>query len=321
MLPFKDLRDLSPDQIDSLWTTRTFKVVAVRPASKAVLLDAKIESFPGSTWYLNGCGLSVDGYIDEMLVLHVWPPLQEGDVLVQSHHTSSDAEVHEQLINIWQPRWQQMQGASNDLWTRITGFIGSYMPKFVFDLPDITPAEWLRTVRRFKPTAARGADGYAKRDLLHVSPVHISWLLQFLMRIELDDLDWPDQLQQGLVLAIAKHDAAHEAGSYRPIVLFSVLYRCWGSLRSRQLLKQIEGHIHSDAFGFLPSREALQSWLQTQASVEPCGFKWPDIVRDCSGFCKSFQQHTQTSMVCPGPPCWPSRAYSETMAPISFLFY
>lgn len=108
------------------------------------------------------------------------------------------------------------------------------------------------------------------------------------MRIELDDLDWPDQLQQGLVLAIAKHDAAHEAGSYRPIVLFSVLYRCWGSLRSRQLLKQIEGHIHSDAFGFLPSREALQSWLQTQASVELAALNGQTLSGIAVDFVKAF---------------------------------
>ena len=77
-------------------------------------------------------------------------------------------------------------------------FIQSSMPSFQFELPDITPAQWMRTVKRFKPTAARGADGFAKRDLLHMSPTHVAWLLHFLMRIELEDLDWPLQLQHAL---------------------------------------------------------------------------------------------------------------------------
>lgn len=265
---FKDLRDPSPDQIDSLWTSKAYQVIAVREESKAVLLDDGIRPLPGSTWYHNGCGLTVDGYIDEMLVFKQWPNLAVGDVLTQASHTSSDAQVHEQLIDLWKPRWQQLHAVDPDHWSRITGFIQSYMPSFDFVLPDITLDQWMRTVKRFKPNAARGADGFAKRDLLNMSRMHVNWLLQFLMRIELEDLEWPQQLQQGLVLAIAKHSGAHEPGSYRPIVLFSIIYRCWGSLRSRQLLRAIENFVHSDALGFLPGREAMQSWLQIQASVE-----------------------------------------------------
>ena len=265
---FKDLRNPAPDQIDCLWSSKSYTIIAVRPGSQAVLLDAAVIPKAGAVWYHNGCGLSVDGYQEELLVFHKWPDLQVGDVIVQHTHTSSDAEVHEQLIDLWKPRWQQLHEINPDHWTRVTNFIQSYMPSFEFVLPDITPAQWMRTVKRFKPSAARGADGFAKQDLLNMSPAHISWLLQFLSRVELEDSDWPQQLQQGIVLAIAKHGDAHEAGAYRPIVLFSIIYRCWGSLRSRQLLKLIEGHIHSDAFGFLPGREAMQSWLQVQASVE-----------------------------------------------------
>ena len=196
----------------------------------------------------------MDRYIDEMLVFNIWPDIQAGDVLTQSLH---DAEVHDKLVELWKPRWQQLHEVHPDLWTRITGFIGSYMPSFEFVLPDITPEQWMRTVKRFKPSAARGADGYAKQDLLHMSPAHVRWLLRFLRRIELDDIDWPQQMLQGLVLAIAKHDMAHEAGSFTPIVLFSIIYRCWGSLRSRQLLKQIEGFVHSDAFGFFAWQRSL----------------------------------------------------------------
>ena len=265
---FKDLRDPSPDQIDSLWNVKTYTVLAIRPRSNAVLLDQPIKPMERSTWYRNGCGLSVDGYIDELLVFTMWPDIEVGDVITQSTQTSSDAQIHDQLIALWKPRWQQLHEVEPEHWSRVMGFIQSSMPSFQFELPDITPAQWMRTVKRFKPTAARGADGFAKRDLLHMSPTHVAWLLHFLMRIELEDLDWPLQLQHGLVLAIAKHSDAHEPGSYRPMVLFSIIYRCWGSLRSRQLLRLIESFVHSDAFGFLPGREAMQSWLQIQASVE-----------------------------------------------------
>eukprot|EP00435_Cladocopium_sp_Y103_P032036 s2378_g8.t1 len=265
---FHELRDPAPDQIDNLWTTHTYKVLAVRPDSKAVILDAKIVPMDKPLWTLNGCGLSVDGHLEEMLVFSSWPDVQVGHTLTQSTHTRSDDDVHQKLIELWQPRWQQLQAVDPSDWERISGFVQHFMPSFSFCLPDITPAQWMKTVRRFKPKAARGADGYAKLDLLHMSPVHVTWLLQLLNGIELGTFDWPRQLQEGLVLALAKCQDAHAAGSYRPIVLLSIIYRCWGSLRSRQLLRMLEPYIRGDALGFLPAQEAAQSWLQVQSCVE-----------------------------------------------------
>ena len=265
---FRELRDPKPDQIDNLWTSKEYTVKAVRPSSKAALLDAEIVPMDRPRWSFNGCGLTVDGHEEEMIVFSVWPDLQVGHTLTQSTHTRSDDEVHQKLFELWQPRWQQMHEVDPSTWDRIVGFVQNFMPSFSFSLPDITPEQWLRTVRRFKPTAARGADGYAKKDLLYMSPVHISWLLQFLTDIENGRQDWPQQMLEGLVLALAKHSDAHTAGSFRPIVLFSMIFRCWGSLRSRQILKLLEACMHSDAFGFIPGREAAQSWLQLQGSVE-----------------------------------------------------
>eukprot|EP00438_Fugacium_kawagutii_P008486 Skav210938 [mRNA] locus=scaffold713:136269:139058:- [translate_table: standard] len=47
-----------------------------------------------------------------------------------------------------------------------------------------------------------------------------------------------------------------------------MVFRIWGSLRCRQLLRILEAYIHSDAHGFLPGRETMQCWLQIQSSIE-----------------------------------------------------
>ena len=75
------------------------------------------------------------------------------------------------------------------------------------------------------------------------------------------DVDW-------LVLALAKRPDSHHEDSYRPIVLFSMIYRLWASLRCRQLLALLEHWVHSDAHGFLPGREALASWATIQSAIE-----------------------------------------------------
>ena len=102
-----------------------FTVIAVRPSTKAVLLDRQVPMLAGSAWYHHGCGLSVDGYYDELLTFTHWPDLQVGDVITQSSHTTSDAEVHEQLTALWKPRWQQLQAVDPTHWSRIINFIQS----------------------------------------------------------------------------------------------------------------------------------------------------------------------------------------------------
>eukprot|EP00435_Cladocopium_sp_Y103_P060150 s1104_g21.t3 len=150
----------------------------------------------------------------------------------------------------------------------MTRFVAAYMPKIPLILPPLTLEMWTTALRRFRPNAARGADGWARKDLMNMSPFHMTQLLQLLTAIEQNQDAWPAQLLEGLVIAIAKRDDAHRPNEFRPIVLLSLIYRCWASLRSRQMLSQLEPYIHSDAHGFLPTREPGQTWLQIQAAVE-----------------------------------------------------
>ena len=142
------------------------------------------------------------------------------------------------------------------------------MPKLPLVVPPLTVEMWKKALQRFRPAAARGADGWARSDLLNMSPFHTKQLIALLSAIEDNQTEWPKQLLEGLVIAIAKCDDAHRPNEYRPIVLLSIIYRCWASLRARQMLAQLEMYIHSDAHGFLPSREPGQTWLHIQAAVE-----------------------------------------------------
>eukprot|EP00438_Fugacium_kawagutii_P036701 Skav200933 [mRNA] locus=scaffold2433:377025:382227:+ [translate_table: standard] len=265
---FSELRDPAPDQIDCLWTSTSYRVLAVKPQSNAVLLDHPVEEIPSAKWFRNGCEVHIRTFVEEMVVFETWPQLEPEDVLVQHTHTKNDAEVHSALIHLWKARWQDSRMLSDVDWNRVTSFVRAFMPTFPFVVEDLQPDEWLRTVRRLSKTAARGADGYSKLDLLNMSSYHLELLLRFFNDIERGVRTWPLQFYESIVLGLAKQIGAHEAGHFRPIVLFSMLYRIWGSLRCRQLLRQLERYAHSDALGFMPGRETLQAWLQVQSAVE-----------------------------------------------------
>ena len=94
-------------------------------------------------------------------------------------------------------------------------------------------------VNKFKATAARGPDGFSKADLQHMPDAFLDALLGMLHIVETTDADWPAQLTFGTVLGLSKVDDAHEVHHFRPITLFSTIYRTWSRLRTRQMVRQL----------------------------------------------------------------------------------
>eukprot|EP00435_Cladocopium_sp_Y103_P059462 s772_g21.t1 len=86
--------------------------------------------------------------------------------------------------------------------------------------------------------------------------------------IETTSTTWPKQLLFGTVLGLAKCRDAHEEGQFRPITLFSVLFRCWSRLRTKHMLMQLAQYMPAETLGFLPHREASELWLLLQGQIE-----------------------------------------------------
>ena len=140
--------------------------------------------------------------------------------------------------------------------------------------------------RRYKPRAAKGPDGMARADLLHMHPQHVAMLVAFLQEVESGGRAWPEQLVEGFVCSLLKPGNKLGADGYRPIVLFSLIYRTWSGIRARGLLQWLEGIMQHEACGFLPGHEAAELWYSLEAAVEVavqgsedlCGFS-TDLVK------------------------------------------
>ena len=92
-------------------------------------------------------------------------------------------------------------------------------------------------------------------------------LLELLTAIEAGAA-WPEQLLVGLVHALDKRNGKLDVEGYRPIVLFSIVYRTWSGIRARQLLRWLRDVISEGALGFLPDHEPAEAWLVLQANIE-----------------------------------------------------
>ena len=79
---------------------------------------------------------------------------------------------------------------------------------------------------------------------------------------------WPDQVYQGFVHPLPKRDTSCAPSDFRPVIIYSMLYRSWGSMRSKEFLKVIAYVASQRQFGFMPSSDASEMWLMIQAQVE-----------------------------------------------------
>ena len=265
---FMDLKDASKDGPDLLYYDREYEVLAVDEGSRQVHLSKEIDLRGVSSWTVDGIPAQVSQITSE--VYQIDPPalVHPDAVLCQRQFLSSTAEVHQDLMAHWSQRWNALVQPTEEEWRRITGFFVAFLPTIHFDLPPITLTHWKAALKRSTPRAARGLDGISSKDLQHLPDNMTQELLQLLHDIEHGHLRWPLQLLQGIVICLAKQVGAHEAGQFRPVVIFGTVYRTWASIRSKQLINQLHAYIPGSSYGFLPNSECSQVWLQLQATIE-----------------------------------------------------
>ena len=91
---------------------------------------------------------------------------------------------------------------------------------------------------------------------------------------------WPEVLKIGFVHSLPKKPEATKANDFRPVIIYSTIYRSWGSLRARRFLRFLAGRVDEKQLGFMEGREAAELWLLLQALIEKnlqdgqplCGF-------------------------------------------------
>ena len=266
---FKDLRPPQRGQLDMLWDTMEYCILAVDPETCSIHLDRSVLQVASCTWSWNGVALDFTSCDNDLVCFHSLPPqIEPGDLLACQRTFSTVEQLHTALTELWQPRWNQISLVGSDDWTRIVNFIQAFMPRTQFTSPPLDEELWRRTLNSFPTNPARGVDGIDVADLKHLPSSTTAPLLDFLSKIDGVNVTWPKQLLFGLVISLAKCDGAHLASQYRPVVILGTIYRAWSKMKAIPLLEQLAHHVPPEALGFLPGRECAQVWFQLQAIIE-----------------------------------------------------
>ena len=265
---FQDLRPVPRERLDLLCTTATYEILDVSVDTKQLHLDLPVP-LDGFLHWTSDSGAVCSQVISEKVIqVSNVENLAIGDQLVMKQICSDTSDLHRMLCDFWRPVWQAMPVVDADVWRRVSAFFRRYVPRLSLEVDPISPSEWKKALRRYKPTAARGVDGLSHRDLLALPDAWTDRLLEMLHQIELGTLTWPDSVLFGIVNVLAKDVGACTVDRYRPIVIYSVLYRTWASIRAKQLLRKLAPHMDVEAYGFMPGCETSQVWLLLQSDIE-----------------------------------------------------
>ena len=186
--------------------------------------------------------------------LHWWPTrkhLVTGQTLHQHNHITTESQIHATLELFWQQRWSKHADLPHEAWRRITSFTKAYVLKGIIDLPTLQLPQWDQALTKFKKHSARGPDGYGRLDLINMPTPLKQAHIDLFQRIERGE-QWPQQMLTGFAHGLAKCDDAEEVNQFRPIIVLSMLYRNWSSIRARQALSRLARLMDCPAFGFLP---------------------------------------------------------------------
>ena len=64
------------------------------------------------------------------------------------------------------------------------------------------------------------------------------------------------------------HPRASQVAQYRPITIFSVAYRCWSSIRAKQLLTHLSQFAPPSCAGNLPHKSTCDVWYSILSAIE-----------------------------------------------------
>ena len=265
---YKDVSKPRPLPVQTLVTKRSTIVTWVSPEGDKCHYHPETLQLEGAVSTSRGM-LDIQTHTVGELVLGRDQHVEVGDLLLQDQWLGDNSEIFKEFANMWTPMWQKHDHVSPDKWENFVDKCVPLLPSVPDVMPceDITIANWDSCVKSKKKQSAIGPDGVSRLDLIKMQPACKQALVQLINQIELG-LPWPRAVMTGLISSLEKHERAQTVKDYRPICIFSIVYRVWASLRARDILRWLLQFLPEDLIGSCPKKQAGDLWYAVSEFVE-----------------------------------------------------
>ena len=261
---YKELRKPKPNSVEGLYQDHDYEVMAIQ--EEEFQLDRAPSECTHQHWFTEEGLLPIGPFNDDISTTTA--PLEVGQIVTQRKFEISVEGISDLFVQHWRDKWTAINELSSERLGKVLDFANAFLPPLSFELKPLTIGHWRAALKRMKVKAATGADGISRADLLALSDRHLQWLVDMFNALETSQTHWPEQLLTGLAFTVAKIDLPHLPEHFRPIHLFTIAHRIWGSIRARQLLRRLAPYVPDDLHGYLPDHEPAMLWFTLQAWIE-----------------------------------------------------
>ena len=187
--------------------------------------------------------------------------------IVQVQCTGKTDDILRAFEEVWQERWNHHQHVPQSQWNQILRFAHDHLPRNRFQWDSLDADSLAQCLKFKKKKTATGLDGISLLDLRSLPTSALQSLCDFFQVAEVSGA-WPTQLLQGRVSPLAKTEHPAKPDDYRPITIFPLLYRCWGTWHARHAIRALDPFLSTGLYGSRPHRHAAQIWTQVLWCIE-----------------------------------------------------
>eukprot|EP00435_Cladocopium_sp_Y103_P023516 s1323_g5.t1 len=265
---FKDFAKPAVSPVCILQDVATAKVVEVDESDCSITLDTTPNFWPGELVCNSGPFVPIVSCEDKLWLNSV-DGFVVGQTVRQERFIGQLEEMFSRFQSEWQSRWDRHLNTPCEQWDPLISFFQLAAPPGPEQTYEpITEAKWLHALKKKKATAAQGPDGWTRQDLLSLPSDLTAAILHVLHQVEAGRMQWPRQWLVGLVHSLEKYEQPAAVTGYRPITIFSLIYRTWASIRSKELLQHLLPQVSSYSYGNVPHRCTTNMWMTLQQEIE-----------------------------------------------------
>ena len=266
-LVFKDVKAVPPDRVDVLLNSKQATIVEVCNIDGCITMNEALDFDNSQPCVINGISHNIVFAEAEWVYLEDVTGIEPMQVISQHRFVGRTTDMFQEFEKEWTRRWNRHSQVLPSQWDQIVAFAQATIPNHPFEVPELTPQQIVQAASTKKKHSATGPDGVSLVDIMQAPKQVHQHLCDMLHRSEKTG-DWPQQVIVGKVASLAKTEAPTKVSEYRPITIFAQIYRLWGSIRSKQILKAIDKICPPTLLGNRPGKHAMQQWMYTQWLIE-----------------------------------------------------
>ena len=266
-LVYKDTRRPMPEPVTCLLDTTTAVVTEVDPDDAALEFTPERSFDPEKPVVVDGQAVTIIHATADKLYLSSLPKASAGSKLTQTQPVGSLPAIFQAFHEQWRKRWCRHDDIPHSHWQQLIDFARHHVPHEPVSPLHISPEMLRAEVASKKAHAATGLDGVSRLDVLQADPNQLASFCSMFTRAE-NSGDWPHQVLTGRVASLAKREGAESTNDYRPITVFSLLYRAYSGLQARALLHWCDQWAHPDIHGNRRQHQTSQLWRVLVSSIQ-----------------------------------------------------